>query len=126
MALDILQAARRDAQNIITRGGFGVDAILTTPSGDKTLLLNGIGSKHHLSFNSDGMPESSKQAHFTVSESLLSIAEYPVRNALEEIDLKKHRLSYKDSSDVLKHYVVKDHYPDETLGLIVLILGDWE
>ena len=125
MSGSIFQAMKADAKKIITAGGFEVDINLSTPSGDMTLQITGLASKHHLSFDSDGSTMSSKNAHCCVSEEALSAENYPVRNASQEIDLKKHKVSFKDSSGVVKTYMVKDHYPNETLGLITLILGDW-
>lgn len=118
-------AAKADAKKIITSGGFEEEITISTPSGDKTLQITGLASKHHLSFDSDGSPMSSKNAHCSLSEEVLSDNGYPVRNAAQEIALKGHKISYKDSSGVVKDYTVKDHYPNETLGLITLILGDW-
>ncbi|WP_300440687.1 hypothetical protein [Christiangramia sp.] len=126
MSGSILQAAKADAKKIITSGGFEVDITLSTPSGDKTFLTTGLGSKHHLSFDTDGMPMSSKQAHVCVDEQVLLDNDYPVRNANGEIDLYKHKVSFKDSSGIVKSYVVREQFPNETLGLITLILGDWQ
>lgn len=125
MAGSILQAARSDARKIITGGGFEDDITLTTPSGDLAITVTGLASKHHLSIDTDGNVASAKNAHVSISETDLLELEYPVRNANEEIALKGHLVAVKDSSGVLKQYEVKDHFPSETLGLIVLILGDW-
>lgn len=126
MSGSILQAIKADAYKIVTSGGFEEVIILSSPSGDLTFETTGLASKHHLSFDSDGLPVSSKNAHVCVSETKLTDAGYPVRNANQEIDLYKHKVSVKDSSGVVKHYVVKDAFPDETLGLITLTLGDWQ
>ena len=121
----IIQAAIADARKIIS-GGFGEALTLSTPSGDMTIQIKGLASKHHLGFDMDGNVVSSKNAHVCVSEKDLSEAGYPVRNAKQEINLHQHKVSFKDSSGVVKNYVVRENFPDETLGLITLILGDWE
>ncbi len=126
MSGSILKAAMADARKIITQGGFGEALTLATPSGDMSIPLKGLASKHHLSFDLDGNPLSSKNAHVCVSEQDLLDAGYPVRNARQEVDLHKHKVSVPDSSGVVKNYVVRENFPDETLGLITLILGDWE
>lgn len=126
MSGSILTAAKADAKKFVTSGGFEEDITITTPSGDRTLTIKGLATKHHLSFGSDGLPVSSKNAHVCIDEQQLLDETYPVRNANEEIDLLAHKISFKDSSGVIKNYIVKDAYPDETLGLITLILGDWK
>lgn len=126
MAGSILQAAMADAKKIVTSGGFEVEIGLSTPSGDMSLQTKGSHSKHHLSFDTEGSQVSSKQAHVCVDEKVLSDNNYPVRNANGEVDLYKHKVVCADSSGVLKNYVVREQFPNETLGLIVLILGDWQ
>jgi len=125
MSGSIIQAAIADSKKIINSGGFQEAITLTTPSGDLTLEITGLASKHHLSFDSDGLPVNAKNARVCIDEQVLLDADYPVRNAKKEIDLRTHRVSFKDSSGIVKEYVVKENQPDETFGLIALILGDW-
>ena len=126
MSGSILQASISDAKRIITKGGFEETITISTPSGDLSLEITGLASKHHLSFNTDGSPVSSKNAHACVSETELTALGYPVRNPNGEIDFRQHKISFIDSSGVKKHYAVRETFPDETLGLITLILGDWQ
>lgn len=126
MSGSLLTQARKDAKAIISSGGFQEVIVLKTPSGDRIVEIKGLASKHHLRFGSDGMPMSAKNAHACIDEDTLITLNYPYRNAKQEVHLKNHLVDIKDTSGVLKHYVVSDHYPDETLGLIVLILGDWQ
>lgn len=121
----ILMAAKADAKKIVLSGGFEVEITLSTPSEDLTFKTTGLGSKHHLSFDTDGSPVSSKQAHVCVDEKVLSDNNYPVRNPKGEVDLYSHRVSFKDSSGIEKKYIVREQFPNETLGLITLNLGDW-
>lgn len=125
MSGNLLNIARRDAKKYITKGGFEVDIILTSPA-DVVLATTGLASKHWINFDADGNSINSKNAHICISESDLSDNGYPVRNADEEIYLKDHRVSVKDSSGILKEFVIKEWFPSETVGLIVCILGDYE
>ena len=126
MAGSIFQLAKRDAKKFITSGGFEETITLTTPSKDKTLSLTGFATKHHLSFDVEtGVPVNSKNAHVCISESDLVLNSYPVRNAKGEIGLLKHFVSFPDSSGIIKNYRVRENFPDETLGLITLILEDY-
>lgn len=125
MAGSILEAAKADAKKYVTSGGVEEDITISTPAGDISLQIRGLATKHHINFTSDGLPVNSKNAHVCIDEQVLSDANYPVRNNNQEISLKKHRISFPDSSGVVKNYIIKEHFPDETFGLIVCILEDF-
>lgn len=125
MSGDILRAARLDSKAYVTQGGFEEDITLKTPNGLITVQTTGFASKHHISFDSDGTTVNAKNAHICVDEAALVALNYPVR-VNEEVALRNHRVSYPDNSGVVKHYIVKENFPDETLGLIVCVLGDFE
>lgn len=122
----IFQLAKRDAKRFVTSGGFEESITIKTPTGSNELSLTGFATKHHLSFDTDGLPTNSKNVHICVDENILIAAGYPVRNAKGEVYLYKHRVSFPDSTGIVKHYVVTENFPDETLGLIVLILADFK
>ena len=126
MSGSIFELAKRDAKHFLQKGGFEETIVLTNPSGDKSLSLTGFATKHHISFDSDGLPINGKNAHVTVDEKFLVDNGYPVRNSGGEVSLLKYKVSVPDSSGLVKNYVVKENFPDETLGLIVLILGDYK
>jgi hypothetical protein len=65
-----------------------------------------------------------KNAHIAISEKFLSDASYPYRNLSGEVSLKNHRIAVADSTGLVKNYVIREIFPDETIGLIVCILGD--
>lgn len=121
----LLLSARADAKKYITEGGFESDITITTPSGDITLETTGWAPKHHISFDTDGTPINAKNVHICLDEDKLIEGGIPVR-INEEVFLKDYRITVKDSSGIDKKYVVKENFPDETLGLIVCILGDFE
>lgn len=120
----ILELAKRDSKKYVTSGGFEVNITLTTPDGVKTLLLTGFASKHFLNFDTDGLPVNSKNAHICIDEDILTLNLYPVRKANNEVSLLKHIVSFPDSTGSIREYVVRENFPDETLGLIVCILAD--
>ena len=122
----IFQLAKRDSKRIVTSGGFEETITISTATGSNTLTLTGLATKHHLNFNSDGLPINSKNVHICIDEDVLTAAGYPVRNAKGEVNLLKHRVSFPDNTGVIKNYVVNENFPDETLGLIVLILSDYK
>lgn len=126
MAGSLFERAKADAKRYITRGGFEENITLTNPDRSVTLVFTGYATKHFISYDADGLPINAKNAHITVDESILMTAMYPYRNNAGEVSLKGHVVTYPESSGVLKSYVVKDQRPDQTLGLIVLILGDYK
>lgn len=125
MSGNLLQLARRDAKFFVTNGGFEESITITTPTNDMTVSLTGFATKHWINFDSDGNPINSKNAHISFDEKILIDANYPLRNAKGEVSLLKHIVAYPDSTGVVKKYVVRESFPDETLGLIVCILHDY-
>lgn len=125
MAGGILDAIRKDAKSYITKGGFESDITIKTPDSLKTITTTGLASKHHLNFDTDGTSINAKNAHICIDEDDLEVQGYPVRSN-NEVSLLHHRISVKDSTGIVKKYIIKETFPDETLGLIVCVLGDFE
>lgn len=126
MSGKIMQLARRDSKFFVTNGGFEESITITTPSADKTVSLTGLATKHFINFDSDGLPINSKNVHICINENDLVAENYPVRNAKTEIALLNHIVTYPDSTGVVKKYIIRENFPDETLGLIVCILNDYK
>lgn len=128
--MDMMDIARRDARTFVTSksGGFAVDAVLIDANGVEASIQL-IHTKHHLTYDEDrATMVNMKNAHICFSEAdLNSIAPtYQLRNADKEVFMKGHKVRVKDSTGVEFTYVMNEWYPDETLGLIVCIIGDFE
>tara|TARA_R110000851_G_scaffold173886_2_gene320158 strand:+ start:23 stop:406 length:384 start_codon:yes stop_codon:yes gene_type:complete len=126
MSGNLLAKARRDVKKFIKSGGFQEEIFLITPDGLTTLTTSGLAGKHWINFDSDGVPINSKNAHICIDEDVLTLNNYPFRNSDGDVSLKGHKVNVKDSSGTLKNYIIKEWFPDETLGLIVCILGDYD
>jgi hypothetical protein len=124
MSGSLFNLVKRDAKRFINTQGYQVDITLTTPDGSLTINFTGWAVKHHISFDSDGNQVNTKTVRSTIDEDVLVANGYPVRKN-GEISLLKHRLDFVDSSGVLRNYYIRETYPDENLGLIHLILGDF-
>lgn len=126
MALgSILERAVRDANRIVMKGGFQDDDILiSNPDNSITVSTPGFRTKHWINYDNEGNSSDTKNAHVCISESDLVLKGITVRNAIQEVALKNYFVQVKDNTGIVKKYVVRRNYPDETLGLIVLILGD--
>ncbi|MES2287263.1 MAG: hypothetical protein V4547_16345 [Bacteroidota bacterium] len=122
----ILDAARKDAELIVSSIGFEETIFIETKDGSLKVELKGLNSKHSLGFDDNGNSVNSKTARITVIEKHLAALNYPVRNSVTgEVDLKKHRVTVKDSTLIEKYYVVNENIPNETFGTITLILGNY-
>ncbi|RKZ46223.1 MAG: hypothetical protein DRQ42_04870 [Gammaproteobacteria bacterium] len=124
MSGKILALAREDSRKYITKGGFESDITIKTADGSLTVSLTGFATKHHISFDTDGTLINAKNAHICISEIELNKLSFPVR-VDEEVMLLNCIVTFADSSSVIKTYIVRENYPNETLGLIVCILGDY-
>lgn len=122
--MGLIDQIQADIKSITSNlNDFGVAMILTAPT-NETITITGIHTKHHLGIDTDGNMVNSKKASIAFSESLL--VGYPCRNLSQEVNLKNHKVSVKDSTIILKNYRVQSWFPDETIGLIVCILEDFE
>lgn len=104
--------------------GWGVDISLIAP--DNTVLdTAGTHAKHHLSYDSEGNRVNYKSAHISVSEAEFINSGYPYRDSANEVNMEGHRCIVKDSTGQDVEYAIREWYPDETIGLIVMIIGDY-
>lgn len=122
----LFELVKKDAKRFINSQGYQVDIEMTTPDNTQTINISGWAVKHHVSFDSDGNQVNTKTVRATVDESVLSSLAYPVRTLKGEIRLINHIVSFKDSSGELKSYIVRENFPDENLGIIVMLLGDYK
>lgn len=108
--------------------GPGAEITFINLDASSTATIKGIHGKHHTHVSTEGEMVSSKIAHVSVSEKLLTDAGYPVRNAKGHVDLIGHKVNVKDSTGVLNNYIVSSGgcYPDEMLGHIVCMLEFFE
>jgi hypothetical protein len=123
--MSLLDQARADIEQITSNADdFGVSITFLAPDNVTTITINGLHTKHHLGVDTDGNRANVKNAHISFAESLM--IGYPIRNAAGEVNLAGHKVTVKDSTGVDLQYIIREWYPDETVGLIVCILGDFE
>lgn len=125
--MGLLAQARQDIAAITTDlEGFGVSMLLVAPNGE-TATVTGLHSKRRLAVLLNGEAVNSKVAHVSFSEAVVLAAnpDYPIRRGLE-VNLFDHKVTVKDSTNTDCTYVLREWFPDETLGLITCILGDYE
>lgn len=125
--MGLTDRAKKDIERITSDlNGFGVAMIFTAPTGETTDVV-GIKKQHHLGIDPNlGTPINSKTATVSVSEKFLTDAGYPVRNADGIVAMQRHLVDVKDSTGISEKYIVEQWFPDETIGLIVFILGKYK
>lgn len=123
--MSLYDTAQNDIKNITSNTAeWGKTATFTAPGGaTETVAL--IHNKHHTGFNELGERVNTKYGSVAVSETNLNANGYPVRDASGEVNLAGHLVDVADSTGDVKKYVVREWYQDETIGLIVVILGDY-
>lgn len=121
--MSLLDRAKADIERITGNANeWGRSMVMEAPTGE-TVTVTGLTKKHHAGFDTDGARVNAKDASITISEKYLG--DYPVRNAAGEVSLTDHKVTVKDSTGIDKNYVIREWFPDETIGLIVCILGDY-
>jgi len=106
---------------------WGISISFQAPGpGNENADIVGLATKHHITIDTDGVAINSKNTHISVSEQLLVDEGYPVRDGSQEVAMLRHRVKYTDSTGVEKEYAIQEMFPDETVGMITFILGDFE
>lgn len=121
----MLDRAKRDVERFTSDPNEWTRPIVMTPPGGPDYTVTGIHTKHHLSVDASYEKfVNFKNSHIAVTEKQLVDLGYPLRDANANVQLAKHQVQVPDSTGVIKKYVVDQWFPDETLGLITMILGD--
>lgn len=122
--MSLVEQAKKDIELITsTLTEWAVDATLIKPNGDE-FAIKVIHTKHHIGIGTDGLPVNAKNASIAFSEGNLPIG-LSIRNAGGEVMLKNWRINVIDSTGQIKYYRISQWFPDEMIGLIVCILGDY-
>jgi len=126
--MSILDQARLDLEQISGNlNDFGVSITITPIDTEiDPVTVPGFNTKHYTGFNLDGVRVSTKTASVAISENQFVNIGFVIRNANNEVEMKNFLVSVFDSTGFTRNYIVRESYPDESLGLIVLILGDYE
>lgn len=125
--MSLIGRAKNDWQRFTSNPSeWGVSISIETPAHTNITEITGLATKHHIGIDSDGNLVNAKNAHISFSEQLLTDVAYPVRDASGEVNLEGHVVKWADSTGLVKNYVIREFHQDETVGVIVCILGDYE
>ena len=117
--MSVFDRARRDLKRFMA-GRETVEITLVAPTAE-SVIVTGLHSKHHFSIDNDGRPVNSRNAYISFVES--AVVGYPIRDKSGTVNLKGHSVQVADSTGTICSYKIREWYPDETVGLIVCILG---
>jgi hypothetical protein len=126
--MSLLNFARSDWKLILgSKKDFSVDITITRPETGETALVVGLNTKHWFKVDYEtGMIVNTRNAHINISEAELIAAYFPTRNAAGEINIKGCLIRVADSTGIEKDYVITQSHPDETVGVLVCLLGDYK
>jgi hypothetical protein len=125
--MSLLDLIKRDA-NVITKNlaDFG-ESITVINREAQSFPVAGLHTKHHLGFDIETAQEiHTLKAHVCISEQELVAAGCTVRDASNKVDMKDFRVLASDANGVQTKYVVREIFPNDKVGVIVLILGAHE
>lgn len=124
--MGLMDEIKQDVLDITSNSNeFGVSITFTNPAGTQTIVVVGTASNHFMQFDFEqGKNINSQNAHVSVSEQLFINNSYQIRDVAGKVAMKKHRVSYIDSTGASGSYEVLEAFPDQAVGLIVFILGE--
>lgn len=125
MVGNLLQHARGLAGIITTSGGFTVTATLSTPDNASTLQVTGLGTGTWMVFEDQrqNKPVNSRSNSFDIPEAQLIAANYPYKNGVGKVDLRKHKVIVTDDKGMQGTFTITEDHYNATLGLVIVILG---
>lgn len=104
--------------------GWATPATFTTQDGLIKVTVNVIHRKVYMSMDTEGQYVNAKKAYVSVAESVLTDAGFPTRGVDNKCTMINCLVDANDSTGAVAHYIIREQYPDERLGLLVCILGD--
>lgn len=124
--MGLMEIIKQDIQDITSNiNEFGVAITFTNPDNSQSIEVVGTASNHFMQFDFEsGKNVNSQNTHVSVSEQLFIDAGYVIRNAEGKVSVKKHKVTWIDSTGVSGSYEVIEAIPDQSIGLIVFILGN--
>lgn len=119
--------AKADIEQITSDlDGFGKALKFYDPASGVIAEVVGTFARHWMGFDEQGVGIDAAQAHVSVSEKFFKDAGFPVRASDGEVTMLGKLVNFAGSAEIDRTYIVAEQYPDETIGLIVMILAEYE
>jgi hypothetical protein len=121
--MGLTDRAKRDIERITSDlNGWASVLVFTAPTGE-VATINGRFTKITLPNDEfDANTVNTLQAHVSFSEKFLTDLSYPIRTD-GKVHLKNHTVLAIDSTGTAETYIIREWNPDETVGLIVCMVG---
>lgn len=115
-----------DEITLLSPGNANFDPTFDVSFGTSA-AIKGLHTKHHLGIDlQTGNHVNEKKAHISFTEKQVVDLGFQIRDADGEVNMAGYLCKVKDSTGTLVLYVINQWFPDETVGLIVCILGDYK
>lgn len=118
--MNLAERANKDIRRITSdKNSMGIDIELISPS-SMSITIQGIHTKIGLGVDSEGNMINSTKAHISFSEA--NLGGYSIRDENGIVNLNGFKINVKDSTGLVKNYIMQSFFPDETVGLISCII----
>ena len=125
--MGMIEQAQADVKRIRTDPrGFTKSMVFTKKDGSQTATIYGMHAKINQTMDTMGNIINGKKAHISIAEEALTDRGYTVRDGNSEVALIGDRVSVADSTGVVREYEIRETIPDQTVGLIVCFLFEFE
>jgi len=122
------ERARRDMRRFTAddSGFFAVSCVIKTPDVGTSIVVKGLHTRHWMGFDPDGVAVHTAIASLGVAEQQFIDGGFVIRDSNDEVGMKGFLIDAPDSNGNIKNYVLREVFPDENLGLLILILGEYK
>lgn len=118
--MSVLDLAKRDLRKYTTdTNGFAVSIVFEALNyAEDTATITGLFTEHYIGVNPDnGQVINSQNAHISFYKELLTEVDYPT----DTPSLRNHKVTVNGGV-----YLIREQFPDNTLGYIVCMLESYE
>lgn len=123
--MNLMEIAKRDLENIFnTDIGFSLDLTFTAPTSEQ-ITIKGQFFDRTLVYEMDGAAASGNHAVIHVSEKPFVDAEYPIRNAKNQISFKDHLITANYADGSTRNFKAMDWHPDYSINMITIQLQQY-
>jgi hypothetical protein len=120
----MLETARADARKIVSDpAGATSEMTFVSEGGAHTAVIWGLDAVTHYNY-SEAMTVNTQNGRVTISEQELVDKGYPTRDARGDINLTGGTVSLADANGTIRRYLIEQAHPDNTLGMVTLIVGN--
>jgi hypothetical protein len=126
--MNLREMAERDMGAMLEDdvAGFANSITLTDPSGKTEIIKGRTGQVHALIDPDTGIPVSVKNAYCSIRIKTLFDLGFKLPKAQPDNTKKPWTAQFADINGIIRKYRVNESRPDQTLGLITLMLEDFK